>query len=327
MRFDEDDRGGVTVVVDGQPQSYVALDDPLLLAFDYVEHLALAIDAWSGAGAGAGAGSGGGAGAGAGAGAGGTLRVTHVGGAGLTLARWIAVTRPGSPQIVFEPDEELTAAVRSRLPLRRGHRVRVRPVDGRSGIRALADGSADVVVLDAYADGRVPADLVSVEFFEQVCRVLTSGGLCVANLADEPGLRHAARVVAAMGASDLGEVVLIAGHEVLKGRRFGNVVVAAVRAGPAPTTVANASQVVSAGQSPAAGQGASAVGGPGTGWRAERSTAGLAGLRRRVASASRPTGIRAGVEVTRWLAGARPWTDADAAPSPEPPDPGAWRLR
>jgi hypothetical protein len=50
-------------------------------------------------------------------------------------------------------------------------------------------------------------------------------------------------------------------------------------------------------------------------------------LRRQAASASLPTGIRAGAALTRWLAGARPFTDADAIPSPEPPDPGAWRFR
>ena len=40
-----DERGGVTVHVDGQPQSHVQPDDPGLLAFEYVQHLALAVDA------------------------------------------------------------------------------------------------------------------------------------------------------------------------------------------------------------------------------------------------------------------------------------------
>ena len=35
------------------------------------------------------------------------LRVTHVGGAGMTLGRWIHRVHPGSPQIVLEPDTAL----------------------------------------------------------------------------------------------------------------------------------------------------------------------------------------------------------------------------
>ena len=195
----------VTVVLDGQGQSAVDLDDPTRLDFEYVQHLALCIDALAPAG---------------------PIRVTHVGGAGLTLPRWIHHTRPGSPQIVLEPDAGLTEAVRRELPLPRGHRIRVRPVDGLAGVAALRDDSADLVVLDAYAAGRVPAELGTVEWFAEVARVLAPGGLLLANVADEPGLRYAARVAAGAHAA-VGPVAFVALHEVLKGKRFGNVVIVA----------------------------------------------------------------------------------------------------
>lgn len=198
----ERDGSLVTVVLDGQGQSAVDLGDPLRLEFEYVQHLALCIDALAPAG---------------------VLRVTHVGGAGLTLPRWVHHTRPGSPQIVLEPDAALTEAVRRELPLPRGHRIRVRPLDGAAGLGALRDASADVVVVDAFARGRVPADLTTTPWFEDVARVLGPRGLLLANLADEPGLRHAARVVAGARAA-LGHVAVVGLHEVLKGRRFGNVV-------------------------------------------------------------------------------------------------------
>ena len=303
LRFEHDDRGGVTVVRDGHPQSHVCLADPQWLAFDYVAHLALAIDAAAPVAAP------------------GPLRVTHIGGAGMTLARWVQATRPGSPQIVLEPDAALTEAVRAELPLPRGHRIRVRPVTGRDGVAALRDASADVVVLDAYAAGRVPADLVSVEFFEQVCRVLTPSGLLTANLADEPGLRHTARVVAGILAAGMGEVALVASHEVLKGRRFGNVVVAARRAGAGTSDGATPTVTQGRARSPRNG---SVLGDDRRNGRGV--TMGEL-LRRPVASASLPTGIRAGAEVRRWLGGAMPWTDADAVPSPEPPPAGSWRVR
>lgn len=195
----------VTVVLDGQPQSAVDLDDPLRLDFEYVQHLALCVDVLAPAG---------------------SLRVTHVGGAGLTLARWVQATRPGSPQVVLEPDAVLTEAVRRELPLPRGHRIRVRPLDGLTGVAGLRDGSADVVVVDAYADGRVPPELSTVEWFTDVARVLAPGGLLLANVADEPGLGYAARVAASARVA-FGHVALVALHEVLKGKRFGNLVLVA----------------------------------------------------------------------------------------------------
>lgn len=201
----EVERSVATVLVGGLPQSAVDLDDDRVLHFEYVQHLALAVDALAPAG---------------------PLRVTHVGGGGLTLPRWVHATRPGSPQIVLEPDAALTETVRRELPLPRGHRIRVRPVGGEEGMAALADDSADVVVLDAFVDGRVPAGLTGVEWLDAARRVLGTGGLFLANLTDEPGLRWAARVAA--GAQEtFGHTAFVGLHEVLKGRRFGNVVLVA----------------------------------------------------------------------------------------------------
>ncbi len=257
-----DERGGVTVHMDGSPQSHVQPDDPTLLVFEYVQHLALAIDALPA----------------------GPLGVTHVGGAGLTLPRWVEATRPGSPQIVLEPDEALTELVRREIPLPRRHRIRVRPVDGLTGLRSLKDGSADVVVTDAYAGGRVPAELVGTAYAQGVARVLKPTGTALWNLADEPGMRWVARVVVTV-ATSLPHVALIATHEVLKGRRFGNSVLVASWS-PLPVET----------------------------------------LRRDVARANLPTGLRDGAALMRLLAGARPF-DETGTPSPPPPDAGKWRAR
>jgi spermidine synthase len=257
-----DERGGVTVHMDGSPQSHVQPDDPTLLVFEYVQHLALAIDAMPA----------------------GPLGVTHVGGAGLTLPRWVEATRPGSPQIVLEPDAALTELVRSEIPLPRRHRIRVRPTDGMSGVGALRTDSADVVVTDAYAGGRVPAELVGTAYACEVSRVVREGGMALWNLADEPGLRWAARVVATVR-TVLPHAALIATHEVLKGKRFGNSVLVA---SPAPLP--------------------------------------LETLRRDVARANLPTGMREGVALDRLVAGSKPF-GAQGESSPPPPAAGAWRAR
>ncbi|HYQ32297.1 MAG TPA: hypothetical protein VEQ83_03730, partial [Lapillicoccus sp.] len=89
IRLDRDSYGGVTVVVDGTPQSYVQADDPLLLAFEYVQHFALVAETLPP----------------------GPLAVTHVGGAGLTFPRYVEESRPGSTQVVLEPDVELSEVV------------------------------------------------------------------------------------------------------------------------------------------------------------------------------------------------------------------------
>ncbi|GAA5162453.1 spermidine synthase [Ornithinimicrobium tianjinense] len=204
-----DERGGATVVRDGHPQSYVDPDDPLLLVFEYVEQFALVLEALRPDPA--------------------PLRVTHVGGAGMTLARWVHRVHPGSPQIVLEPDVALTDLVRRELPLPRGHRVRVRPERGQDGVRGLRDGSADVVVVDAYAQGRIPGELAGAAWVAELDRVLAPGGLVLVNAADEPGLRWVARLCATLHGAfgHVGQLVL---QEVAKGRRFGNVVVVASRA-------------------------------------------------------------------------------------------------
>src|SRR5450759_2764083 len=194
-----DGRGGVTVMMDGSPQSHVNLADPGSLGFEYIAHFAAVIDTLPA----------------------GPLGITHIGGAGLTLARYVNAERPGSPQIVLEPNAELTELVRRELPLPRQHRIRVRPLDGLTGIAQLADASADVVVLDAYANGRVPVELLT-----DAARVLRPSGTLLVNIADEPNKAFLRRVYAGL-VTVFGQVALIGTHEILKGRRFGNTVAVA----------------------------------------------------------------------------------------------------
>lgn len=144
----------------------------------------------------------------------------------MTLARWVHRVHPGSPQIVLEPDADLTALVRRELPLPRGHRIRVRPVTGQVGICALRHGSADVVVLDAYDEGRLPGDLVGTWWTGEVDRVLADDGLLLINASDTAPLAWVARLCATLRTrfEHVGQLVL---REVVKGKGFGNVVVVA----------------------------------------------------------------------------------------------------
>jgi hypothetical protein len=187
-------------------QSYVDLDDPLRLEFDYVQRLADALEEVAPPGA--------------------RIRIVHIGGALMTLPRYVAATRPSSAQIVLEPDAELTDFVRA--------------VGGREGIAAMRDDYTDVVVLDAFDGSQVPAELTTVEFFADVRRVLDDGVLMV-NVTDR-GLDYARRVTAAARAT-FGQVLLSAEPSTLKGRRFGNIVLlAAERALPADALARRSAQ-------------------------------------------------------------------------------------
>ena len=169
-----------TLRVGRTDQSYVDLDDPLRLEFDYLQRMADVVDCAAEPGR--------------------PLRVVHVGGAAMTLARYVAATRPHSAQLVLEPDAELIAFVRAHVPLPKRSGITVRAIDGTAGVAALRDGQANLLILDAFVGARVPAEVTTAEFFRDVRRVLAGV------------------------ASSFPHRLLCAEPATLKGRRFGNVI-------------------------------------------------------------------------------------------------------
>ncbi|MFC7494000.1 MULTISPECIES: spermidine synthase [unclassified Nocardioides] len=203
------DRPGSYVVrMSGMDQSHVDLDDPRRLVFEYVRRLGDVVDAVAPESV--------------------PLRVVHVGGAGLTLPRYVAATRPRSSQIVFEPATAVTELVRAELPLPRQSGIKVRPIDGRAGVTALRDASADLVVVDAFADARVPGSLVTDAFLADVARVLGPAGVVALNLTDRAPFGWTRRAVASVR-SALPHLLLTAEPATLRAKRLGNLVIVASR--------------------------------------------------------------------------------------------------
>lgn len=202
--------GAWLVCKDGADQSWIDPANPTRLEFDYMRRIAWLIDAWM-------------------TGDSNRLRVVHIGGAGMSLARWLAVTRPGTAQIVLEPDEAITAAVRQVAPLPPRSGIKVRPVDGRRGLASMPGEYADVVILDAFDHAQVPASLVSGEFMDDVVRVLRKGGLLAVNLIDAHPHQWARRVVATVNHS-FPACCVIAESSALKAHRVTNLVVGASQA-------------------------------------------------------------------------------------------------
>ncbi len=196
------------LLVDGVPQSHVDLGDPTYLAFEYVRRLGHVIDTAAEPG----------------------MRVdaVHLGGGALTLARYVASTRPRSRQRVMELNGALTELVRRELPLARAWAIRVREIDARDGLAALPDASADLVIADVFAGARLPAHLATLEYVRDAARVLRDTGCYAANVGDGPPLRFA-RAQAATVTAVFPHVAVLAEPGVLRGRRYGNLVLVAAR--------------------------------------------------------------------------------------------------
>lgn len=190
------------LLVDGTPQSYVDADDPSYLEFEYVRLLADVVDGIGQPGS--------------------PLSVVHLGGGGCSLPRWIAATRPGSTQVVIEADDLLAEVVREQLGTD-GFRLRVG--DGREALPHLRPATSDLVVTDVFVGSQVPSRFVTLEYGQEVKAVLRPGGVHVINLADT-GVLPFARQQAATLLALFGHVVVLADPGVLRGRRFGNLVLA-----------------------------------------------------------------------------------------------------
>ena len=195
------------VCVDGVPQSYVDLDDPTHLEFEYVRLLADVVDVTVD----------------------GSVRAVHLGGGACSLARRLAVTHPGSAQTVVDADGPLLELLAAELGLPGLPGIETVVDDARAAVTVMERGSADLVVVDVFSGAVVPSHVTTTEFFTEVRRVV-GDGVVLANVGDANGLPFARRLAATLGAT-VGDVALLAEAPVLRGRRFGNVVLAASAAG------------------------------------------------------------------------------------------------
>ena len=253
--------GALQLLVDGTPQSHVNVADPTELFFEYIRRIGHVIDLFRTPGA--------------------PISALHLGGGAFTLPRYVEATRPGSRQQVIELEGALVDLVREAAPLPKRASIRVRRGDAREVLAKLPDGmrgAMDLVIVDIFAGARTPAHVSSVEFYELVAPLLAPDGLVVVNAADGQGLPFV-RGQAATLASLFGSVAAVAEPQVLKGRRFGNVVL-----------VASQTDLES-----------------------------LDWLPRLLAGGPHPARMLAGAEFAELARGSAPVTDATAADSPAPP--------
>lgn len=213
LTTDNADPYGVMLWIDGAESSYLDLAEPSRLEFEYMQQMMLVLrHARTEA----------------------QLRAVHLGGAGCAMPRAIAHEWPQARQIAVEWDEVLAQRVREWFDLPRSPQLRIRVADARTAVEGFPAGSKDLVLRDVFTGRQVPEHVRTVEFTQEVARALAPQGLYLLNTADRPPLSNARREAATV-AGVFDHVLVIAEPAVLKGRRFGNVVIAAAH-GRLPVT-------------------------------------------------------------------------------------------
>lgn len=203
------ENGGYSLVIDGVTQSHVNPDDPLDLQLDYVRAVAALIDAAFPVT--------------------GPIAALHLGGGALTVPRYLAATRPGSPQRVVELFGELLEFVLDNLPLASGSDVELIVADARDAVMQHATSDAgrwDLVVVDVFSGSAMPLHVSTLEFYSVLKSSLNTDGVLLVNTLTSRGLSFTQSAIATLTAV-FPHVVAVAAASALSGERAGNVVLAA----------------------------------------------------------------------------------------------------
>jgi spermidine synthase len=198
--------GSWTLFVNGVPSSHVDPEHPERLDFEYMRWMACVIRARFGQDQ--------------------RVRALHLGGGACSMARWLHWAYPDSRQVVVELDARLTVLVREWFDLPSAPLLRIRPGDAGEVLPTLTENTRDIIIRDVFAGDATPESLTTEAFHEQAARVLAPDGLYLLNVGDRPNranLRREARILRGI----FPQVAAIADPAMLKGRRRGNVVLAA----------------------------------------------------------------------------------------------------
>jgi hypothetical protein len=191
------------LLVDGSEQSFVDIEHPLHLEFEYLQMAGHVVQAgWP---------------------ADDPLDVLHLGGGLCTFPRWMAARYPGSRQLVVERSSTIAAMSRKLGPVAGAELIEA---DAAAVVGDRPAASADLVVCDIYEGPETVTSLFTTDALGRVRRLLRDDGCYVCNLSDASPFALAKVVVATVRAA-LGGVVMLAEPSVLRGRRSGNLVVVA----------------------------------------------------------------------------------------------------
>lgn len=202
---DQFSASGWLLKINGVHSSHIDLADPRELDFEYMRWIAALVESRFAPDM--------------------KLRALHLGGGACSLARYFADVYPNARQVVVELDGRLAELVRGWFDLPRAPLMRLRVGEAREVTESLSADSRDLLIRDVFAADKTPLPLTTAEFLAHAKRVLASDGLYVVNCGDSPDLRTARREAATI-ASAFRHTAIIADPAMLKGRRFGNIIIA-----------------------------------------------------------------------------------------------------
>ncbi len=201
--------GSMVLLVNGVPSSHIVPGDPTRLDFEYMRWIAAVVDAFSSSGQ-----------------AWPAPRLTHLGGGACTLARYFAHVWPGSRNTVVELDAELALMARSLFDVPRAPAVKIRVGDAREATDGFKPATRDVIIRDVFSSATTPRDLTTVEFYAAARESLREDGLYIANCGAHADLKEAKEELAGMN-EVWPHIAVVADPPMLKGRRYGNIVLIA----------------------------------------------------------------------------------------------------
>lgn len=204
---DPDNSNGWLLKINGVMSSHIDVAEPLFLDFEYMRWIAALVESkWPPESKP-------------------KLRALHLGGGACSLARYFHAAYPDARQVVVELDGKLAEYVRGWFDLPKAPLLRIRVGEAREVTESLTPDTRDLIIRDVFAGAFTPRALTTREFNDHAQRVLAPGGLYIVNSGDAPDLKNA-REDAATIADTFEHTMIIADPAMLKGRRYGNMIMA-----------------------------------------------------------------------------------------------------
>lgn len=151
------------MVLDNLIHSYVALDNPLHIEYEY-ERIYAEVLRWRYGGDTA-------------------FKSLTIGGGGYTFPRYMEATFPAAQIDVVEIDPQVTKVVYEHLGLSKQSRIRSFNTDGRWFVMNCKD-KYDLIFTDAFNDLSIPYHLTTKEFVEELKSILSPNGIIMSNVID-----------------------------------------------------------------------------------------------------------------------------------------------
>ena len=145
--------------------SYVSVEDPTLLAYNYEKVFSELINLVDQRDP--------------------RFRILFIGGGGYTVPRYLEALYPESRVEVIEIDPAVTRVAFDHLGLNRDTRIVTYNEDARMTVPKLNSGQYALVIGDAFNDLSVPYHLTTREFNEQIAGLLTPDGIYAVNVVDK----------------------------------------------------------------------------------------------------------------------------------------------